>query len=208
VFALVSLTPMSAEPRNEPLSRRAYRQGARARSAEATRNRILGATEALLRERAAGAVGLEAVALGAATTVPTVLRHFETKDALVSAAVAAALARHRAARPRVSPGDHLGAARVLAEEYERHAPLLRAAEALPADARRELEAARRLHRDWLARTFADGLTPLAPVVHRRRLAQLVAVSGPAPWRTLRETEHLGFVQAQAALAELLRALSA
>ena len=184
-----------------------YRQGARARAVETTRRRVLGAAEALLREHPASAVPITSVARDAGTTVPTVLRHFPTKDALVTAAVATALARVRAARPRIRPGDHLGAARVLAEEYEAHAPLLRAAEALGPDARRELEAARRLHRDWLARTFAHGLSPLAPVVHRRRLAQLVAVSGPAPWRTLRETELLGPGQAQAALAELLRALS-
>ena len=147
------------------------------------------------------------MAARADTTVPTLLRHFGTKDALVAAAVGAALARLRAERPRVPPGDHLAAARVLAEEYERHAPLLRAAEAALPGARRELEAARRLHRDWLARTFARTLSPLPPVVHRRRLAQLVAVSGPAPWRSLRDTEQLGPVQAQAALAELLRALS-
>ncbi len=193
---------MSVEPRNE---RRPYRQDARARSAAATRARILEATEALVRDEPA--VSLEAAARLAGTTVPTVLRHFGGKDALVAAAVGQALARIRGARPRVTPGDHLGAARVLAGEYEEHAALLRAAEAALPGARRELEAARRLHRDWLARTFARTLSPLPPVVHRRRLAQLVAVSGPAPWRTLRDTELLGPGQAQAALAELLRALS-
>jgi len=198
---------MPSPVRKDPQSRRPYRQQARARSAEATRRRILDATEALLREHAASAVSLATIARAARTTVPTILRHFATKELLVATTLATALTRVRAARPRVSPGDHLGAARVLAQEYERHAPLLRASEATPVDARREMEAARRLHRDWLARTFTRGLSPLAPVVHRRRLAQLVAVSGPAPWRVLRETEHLGLAQAQAALAELLRALS-
>lgn len=198
---------MSTEPRNEPVSRRPYRQDARARSAEATRRRLLAAAEELLRDEDASAVPIATIAGAADTTVPTLLRHFGTKEALVGAALAGAIARRRAARPRVAPGDHLGAARVLGEEYEADAPLLRAAEAELTGARRELEAARRLHRDWLARTFARTLSPLAPVVHRRRLAQLVAVSGPVPWRTLRDTEHLGPVQAQAALAELLRALS-
>jgi AcrR family transcriptional regulator len=198
---------MTAEPRNEQVPRRRYRQEARARSAEATRRRILAATEALLRENAPSAVPIAAAARAAGTTVPTILRHFATKDALVSAALTAAITRVRAERPRVSPGDHLGAARVLAGEYERHAPLLRAVEAAPQGARRDVEAAHRLHRDWLARTFAPGLSPLAPVVHRRRLAQLVTVSGPGTWRALREAEHLGIAQAQAALAELLRTVS-
>jgi len=198
---------MSSEPRNEQVPRRRYRQDARARSVEATRRRILAATEALLREDSAGAVSIATVAHAAGTTVATILRHFGTKDALVAAALSAAVTQVRTKRPRVPPGDSLGAARVLADEYERHAPLLRAAEAALPTARRDFEAAHRLHRDWLARTFAPGLSFLAPVVHRRRLAQLVAVSGPAPWRTLREVEHLGSAQAQAALAELLRALS-
>jgi len=198
---------MTAEPRNEQVPRRRYRQEARARSSEATRRRILAATEALLRGDVPSAIPIAAVAHAAGTTVPTILRHFATKDALVSASLTAAITRVRADRPRVSPGDHVGAARVLAEEYERHAPLLRAAETSLPTAGRDLETAHRLHRDWLARTFAPGLSPLAPVVHRRRLAQLVAISGPAPWRALREAEHLGTAQAQAALAELLRALS-
>ncbi len=197
---------MSAEPRKEHVARRAYRQDARARTTEATRDRLLLAGEELLRAHPVDEVPIAGVARRAGTSVPTLLRHFGTKDALVSAALSAALARGRAARPRVPAGDHLAAARVLAHEYERDAALLRAAEGLAAAAR-ELEAAARLHRDWLARTFAPTLSPLPPVVHRRRLAQLVAVSSPAAWRSLRETEHLGPVQAHAALAELLRALS-
>ena len=197
---------MSSAPRNQRVSPRPYRQRARARGVEATRRRILDAAERLLRRHAADAVTIASVARTAGTTVPTVLRHFETKNTLLTAALADALGRSRAARPRVAPGDHLAAARVLAEEYERDAALLRAAEATAHRARRAFEAPHRLHRDWLARTFAPGLSPLPPVVHRRRLAQLVAISGPAPWRALRDTEHLGPKQAQAALAELLGAL--
>lgn len=200
LFALVSLTRMSGEPRNV---RRPYRQVARAAAAEERRERILDAAEELLRGAPVEAVGLEAVAAAAGTTVPTVLRHFGGKDALVAATLAAALARTRATRPRPALGDAAGAAEVLAREYEDDAPLLRAAATLP-DARRALETPRRLHGDWLARTFAPGLSPLPPLVHRRRLAQLVAVSQPATWRTLREDQGLGPAQARAALAELLR----
>lgn len=198
---------MSDELHRDPASPRPYRQAARARRAQATRQRILDAAEALLREDPASAIPIAVVARAADTTVPTVLRHFSSKDRLVEATLATALTRVRAARPRVRPGDHLGAARALAEEYERDAQLLRAADQALRGAGRDVEAPGRLHRDWLARTFAPSLSPLAPVVHRRRLAQLVAVSGPAPWRTLREAEQLGPTQAQAALAELLLALS-
>jgi AcrR family transcriptional regulator len=176
-------------------------------STAGTRSRLLEAAEALLRERPADGISLEAVAARAGSTVPTLLRHFGGKDVMVALALGAALARIRAERPRIGPGDHRTAARTLATEYEHHAPLLRAAETALPGAARELEAARRLHRDWLARTFARSLSPLPPVVHRRRLAQLVAVSGPGPWRALRDTEQLGPAQAEAALAELLHALA-
>jgi AcrR family transcriptional regulator len=155
-------------------------------------------------------VALDAVARQAGTTVPTVLRHFAGKDALVAATLAAALARIRAARPRPragSAGQPLAAADVLAAEYEAHAGLLRAADAALPGAHPALEEARRLHTEWIARTFAPSLSPLLPAIHRRRLAQLVAVSAPASYRALREDQHLGPVQARAALAELLRLLT-
>lgn len=198
---------MSAEPRKLVTSARSYRQSRRAESTAATRARLLAATAELLRGASADDVSLAAVAARAQSTMPTLLRHFDGKDALVAAALGDALAGVRARRPRVSGGDHLEAARVLAAEYEEHDALLRAAEAALPGARDELESARRLHRDWLARTFTRTLSPLPPVVHRRRLAQLVAVSGPGPWRSLRDTEQLGPVQARAAMAELLLALS-
>ncbi len=155
-------------------------------------------------------MALDAVARDAGTTVPTVLRHFAGKDALVAAALADALARVRAARPRPRGPRGLqarAAADVLAAEYEEHATLLRAADtALPAG-HPALEEPRRLHAEWVARTFAPALSPLLPAIHRRRLAQLVAVSSPAAYRILREDQHLGPAQARAALAELLQVLA-
>ncbi len=189
-----------------PQNTRPYAQSRRALSTAATRARLLEATADLLREAPAQGVTLRAVADRAGSTEPTLLRHFAGKDALVAAALGEALAAVRAARPRVD-GEPRVAARVLASEYESNTALLRAAEAALPGARAQLEPARRLHRDWLARTFTRTLSPLPPVVHRRRLAQLVAVSAPGPWRTLRDTEQLGPVQAEAALVELLRALS-
>src|SRR3954447_1224262 len=88
--ALASCTPMSGESRNvQGGGRRPYRQVARASAARATRERVLEAAEELLRERMPEAVTLDAVARRARTTVPTVLRHFAGKEALVAAALAA-----------------------------------------------------------------------------------------------------------------------
>jgi AcrR family transcriptional regulator len=201
---------MSDTPPETPPRRRPYLQTARAARTTATRARILAAAADALRARPPEAVALDAVARDAGTTVPTVLRHFAGKDALVAAALADALARVRAARPRPRAPRGLqarAAADVLAAEYEEHATLLRAADtALPAG-HPALEEPRRLHAEWIARTFAPALSPLLPAIHRRRLAQLVAVSSPAAYRILREDQHLGPAQARAALAELLQVLA-
>jgi AcrR family transcriptional regulator len=201
---------MSDTPSETPPRRRPYLQTARAARTAQTRGRILAAAADALRTRPPEAVALDAVARDAGTTVPTVLRHFAGKDVLVAAALAEALARVRAARPRPRAPRHLqarAAADVLAAEYEQHANLLRAADtALPAG-HPALEEPRRLHAEWIARTFAPALSPLLPAIHRRRLAQLVAVSSPSAYRILREDQHLGPAQARAALAELLQVLA-
>jgi AcrR family transcriptional regulator len=201
---------MSDTPSETPPRRRPYLQTARAARTAQTRGRILAAAADALRTRPPEAVALDAVARDAGTTVPTVLRHFAGKDVLVAAALAEALARVRAARPRPRAPRHLqarAAADVLAAEYEQHANLLRAADtALPAG-HPALEEPRRLHAEWIARTFAPALSPLLPAIHRRRLAQLVAVSSPPAYRILREDQHLGPAQARAALAELLQVLA-
>ena len=197
---------MSEPPNDAPRPRRPYVQTSRAERTTSTRRRILAAAEEALRARPPAAVALDAVARDAGTTVPTVLRHFAGKDALVAAAIAAALTRIRAGRPRPAgppAARSLAAAELLAAEAEEHAELLRAAGAVPASAWAALEEPRRLHAEWVARTFAPALTPLLPAIHRRRLAQLVAVTSPASYRALREDQHLGRIQARAALAELL-----
>ncbi len=63
-------------PEPQPRARRPYLQTERAERTAATRARILAAAEDALRTGSAGAVGLDAVARAAGTTVPTVLRHF------------------------------------------------------------------------------------------------------------------------------------
>lgn len=189
---------------------RTYRQTVRAQGVTRARERELEATAELLVREGPQALTLARAATAAGTTVPTLLRHFGAKDRLQAEALDLAVVRVRQARPRVGPGDARGAARLLSAEYEEHASLLRAAgqAALAGSEPARLEAARRLHRDWIARTFSRTLSPLLPVVHRVRLAQLAALSSDAAWRALRDAEQLSAVQAQAALASTLRALAA
>ena len=191
---------------------RTYRQKARAAGVARARARELEATAALVLQDGPGAATLASAARAAGTTVPTLLRHFGSKDRLLAEALDLAVVRVRQDRGRVRPGDARAAAATLAQEYEAHAGLLRAAALAgltgEATGPQHLEAARRLHRDWVARTFSRTLSPLIPAVHRVRLAQLTALSSDTAWRALRDAEQLSVVQAQAALASTMRALAA
>lgn len=179
---------------------RTYQQTARARSVARTRERILEAAAGLLRDEPPARVGLPAIATAAGATVPTVLRHFAGKDAVLAAALRRALASVIADRAAPSPGNALEAASILAAEYRLHEPWLRAAEQFGGIA---VEDPGRAHREWTARAFSPTLGPLLPVVHRRRLAQLATLGAAPTWWALREREGLPDRQAVAALAELL-----
>jgi hypothetical protein len=62
---------------------------------------------------------------------------------------------------------------------------------------------RKLHRDWVARTFAPWLEPLDPSARRRRHALLVAATDVYTWKLLRRDARLGRPQYELAVRELL-----
>jgi AcrR family transcriptional regulator len=66
--------------------KRPYRMVARAEAAARTRERILDAVIALASERFVEDIGLADIAEAAGVTVQTVLRHFDGREALLTAA--------------------------------------------------------------------------------------------------------------------------
>jgi len=62
---------------------------------------------------------------------------------------------------------------------------------------------RALHQDWCKRVFAGALAGRAPLVRRRRLAQLVAVCDVYMWKLLRRDAGLSRAQTELAIVELL-----
>jgi AcrR family transcriptional regulator len=193
--------------------KREYRMMVRADAALATRERILDAVDALflgsLGDGLALDFSLEDIARGANTTVQTVLRHFGSKELLIQTAarrVAERVDRERALAP---VGDVPGAVRNLVGHYERYGDLVvcMLAEEHRSKALRELtDRGRGIHREWVARTFAPQLDALRGVVHRRRVAQLVAVCDVYVWKLLRRDMKLGRRQVEAALIELVEGL--
>src|SRR5689334_1090294 len=139
--------------------KRAYRMGVRAAAAEATTERILDAAVELFMGASYDQVSLEAVAQRANVSLPTVLRKFGSKDALLVACSRTRSGREWDQRV-VTPGDVRGAARILAGRYEELLPMwkryLGLEERYPAIAQ-ALGEVRRGHLVWLAEVFAPFL---------------------------------------------------
>ena len=183
--------------------------GARAEASAALRERIVDSTERLFTELASDRFSLEDVAVGAGTTVQTVLRHFGSKDQLLRATMARGMDRVRQQRMQ-APVDDVGAAvRNLVAHYEDLGDtVLRwlAEEDRNPFMHEILAHGREFHHDWVTRTFASQLERARGVAKRRRLAQLVAITDVYVWKLLRRDMRLSRQQTQVAIIELIEAL--
>jgi AcrR family transcriptional regulator len=182
---------------------------ARAEAAAATGERILDACEELFWSAPIERMALDAIAEGAGVSVQTVIRRYGSKDGLIEATAARAAERVRAQRDEAPVGDVPGAIANLLEHYEeagdRVLRLLAEEESGPA-MRRITENGRRLHRDWVKRTFAPQLAGLRGAERARRTAQLVAVTDVYMWKLLRRDAGLSRAQVERALRELIDGL--
>jgi AcrR family transcriptional regulator len=179
---------------------------ARARSAEATGERILDAAVELFWEQLSDQTTLNDVAARAGVTVQTVIRRFGTKERLLAAAVEREVSRVKAQRNLATPGDVPRAVANLIEHYETTGDkaLRLLAEEGRADAVKEpIEVGRAYHRQWCERVFEPYLRNLSGADRKRRLAQLVAICDVYTWKLLRRDQRLGRKQTERAIAEML-----
>jgi len=175
---------------------RAYRSELRAQQADDTKARILDAT---VRVMAGGiaTLSIPAVAREARVSVPTIYRHFGTKQGLL-AAVYPHLERRAGRGELVMPssiGQLREGVRTLLDHLESFDDLARAAMASPAAGEaRALSMPRRL---GLTRRMADTVEPPLSLTDRDRLARLLVIlTSSAALRTWRD--HLGVSADQAA----------
>jgi AcrR family transcriptional regulator len=169
---------------------RTYRSKLRAQQAEETRARILDAT---MRVMAGGfaSLSIPAVATEAGVSVPTVYRHFATKEQLL-AALYPYSERRAGLREMPLPGSvaEIGdTVRAIFERVESFDDLARAAMASPsAEEARRLSLPRRL---GLGRQLLDTVRPPLPPDARDRIARLLVVlltsSSLRVWRQLDAT---------------------
>ena len=156
----------------------------RAAAAEATRRRILGVVEVLLKSRFRSEIRLDDVAERAQVTVQTVINVFGSRSALLNEAYASLLQDLRAQRLRPEPGDIDGAVSALVEHYEQFGDLVVRNLAEQADPEL-IETGRAGHRKWVQRQFAASLEAVQPAERRTLTDALVCVCDVYTWKLLR-----------------------
>jgi AcrR family transcriptional regulator len=182
---------------------------ARADAVAATRGRILDAAFELFSERDLDDVPLTDIAQRAATTVQTVLRHFDTKVGVMDALIERESGTVMREREQIAVGDIDAVVDYLARHYgEEGDGVLRM---LAAEGRSEIAAkavanGRDLHRRWVARTFAPRLGGLDAAARRRRVELLVAATDVFTWKIMCRDGGLDDRHYRLALRELLTAI--
>lgn len=208
-----------AEKKSQRQSQRPYKQVARARAQERTRETLLQAASEEVERDGWRQASLEAVAERAGVTKQTALRHFGSKQGLLDAVL------HRTSmivvkeRGQAPVGDIPGAVANLVRHYERygdtvvrllpykdavvrvlgsdhHVPLLR----------RATDRGQEVHAEWVLRTFEPQLSLLDGKEREQRMAQLMAVCDVYMWKVMRRELGLSVEQTETALIELIERL--
>jgi AcrR family transcriptional regulator len=185
---------------------RPYRMGARAEAAAETRVRVLRAVLDLHVERFHDQITLEDVARRAGVTVQTVLRHFGSRDRLVTAAAEQATSEIVAQRSAAPVGDVDGAVENLVEHYEgwgRSALRLLAQEERVPQLRAVADGGRAAHYAWVERTFGPFLAQTSDPLLRPKL---IALTDVFTWKLLRLDLDLDRTGTASAMASMIRAV--
>jgi AcrR family transcriptional regulator len=183
---------------------------ARAKAAEATREKILEAADAVFDQHTIDEFTLSAVAKSSGVTVQTVLRHFGNRESLLVATLLHTGLKMRESRdpaPRGDPGAAIGDLVGHYEEFgERILRLLAGADRHPT-LQAVTDFGRVFHREWCEALFAADLKRLRGAKRERRVAQFVAVTDIYVWKVLRLDRGLSARQTKLAMLELLEPLT-
>jgi len=186
-------------------SARSYKMKTRAATAEATRLRILGVVEALLKSRFRSEIRLDDVAAGAQVTVQTIINIFGSRLAVLDEAYANLLRGLRAQRLRPEPGDIDGAVSALIQHYEQFGDLVVRNLAERADPEL-IETGRTGHRKWVQRQFATSLESRPPAERRSLTDALVCVCDVYTWKLLRRDIGRSHKEAEQTILAVVKAI--
>jgi AcrR family transcriptional regulator len=179
---------------------------ARAEAAAETRAGIIRAVLDLHVERFHDQITLEDVARRAGVTAQTVLRHFGSRDRLVTAAAEQATSEVLAQRNFAPVGDVDGAVENVLDHYEEWGPtalrLLAQEERVP-PLRVIADGGRAAHYAWVERTFDPFLAATSDPLLRPKL---IALTDVFTWKLLRLDLGLDRTATASALASMIRAV--
>ena len=189
------------------VSKRPYRQQARAEASSRTRDAILDAVVALGMEKATADVSLADVAERAAVSVQTVLRHFGSRDGLLDESLRHGAARIADERRPVS-SDMPTAIATLYDHYEMRGDAvirLLAQEAFDERIAHITAQGRHMHREWVSEFLAVA-SGRATDVSDALVDQLVVVTDVYTWKLLRRDRGLSRETAQDRVLEMVGAI--
>lgn len=169
------------------MSPRKYDNSRRDEGARQTRERIFDAVLALLVER--GPLTVPAIAQRAGVAVPTVYRHFPTREALMDASIEAIGERVRRPDIPATPEAYLDRVGARVAWYEEHPDLARAILVAEANAPYR-EAMQRRREQRLVEVFASRLGHLPPERGRAIAALINWIGFASTWSMLRDDWRL------------------
>jgi AcrR family transcriptional regulator len=186
-----------------PAATRAYRQEARARASERTRQALLDAAEGEFFAGRWEQASLESIAARARVTKQTLLRHFGSREGLLKQAALRAADTVRDERWAAPSGDIGGAIDNLIDHYERWGE-----RALRIGSVDELaQSARELHYEWVEHAFGPWLNGVRGKARTRRRAALIAVCDVHTWWLLSHDLGLSRHEVRSTLVETITQLT-
>jgi AcrR family transcriptional regulator len=201
---------------------RAYKQVARAKAREQTRETLLRAATEEVEQDSWSQASLESVAGRAGVSKQTALRHFGSKQGLLDAVISRTSSLVVKERNDAPIGDIRGAVASLVRHYERYGDIMvrllpyrdAVVRVMGGESRRNplsraVDHGHEVHEEWVLRTFEPQLANLDdPCTRDRRLAQLVAICDVYVWKILRRDIGLQRPQVEEAVVEMIERLLA
>jgi len=191
------------------LAKRHYRGTIQAQISELTRQRLFDVTLALYQEKPFDAITLNEIAERAGVTVQTILRHFRSKEGLLSALGTSFGDKVTQQRGEAPVGNIAGALNNLIDHYEIVG--LISLRSLSLEGRflqidEFIKSGRDFHRAWVERVFAPFIARSKEGERGRLIAQLVTICDVYAWKLLRLDAVLTREQTELAMYEMLTAL--
>lgn len=191
--------------------RRPYKQVARERSRQQTRDALLEAATGELLEGDWPQSTLESLAAKAGVTKQTLLRHFGSKDGLLLQALMQSAAQIREQRWSAPAGDIPGAVDNVLDHYEawgERSLRVGAWQSGPEMLAMLSQGARQLHYDWVEHAFGPWLEGLDERARARRRAALIVICDVQTWWILSNDLGCERAEVHAILTELIERLLA